>query len=165
MALDALCAFHPDRPAECACARCGTFICVGCTVSDCLCPECRTLLHREGTPWTTQEHARARARSAIRWASWLLRAVLVSLLISLPLLTQGGKSAVAFTRPVAVALITTAVLLGVGASLSAVLGYLASRRGRPGPAIPGVVPLPTAAALALGGALPLFVVVIYLVRG
>lgn len=158
----AACAFHADRPAAIECARCGTFVCVGCIVSGELCAPCRTRLHRDGTPWTGPEFARARARRALRYATWALRGTLALLLCALWGL--GTRAAAPLWRHLWSTLLGTAVLLGLTASTAAILGYLASRRGRPGPAVAGVVPGWVAVSVFGGGLVPAVVIALFWFR-
>lgn len=149
------CAEHADRPAVRTCARCGSFICSGCIISGELCPTCKGRLLKAGVPWSPHERARAAARKARRWSGRLLRTMAVA----------GGGGSVAwagvgagslpgFMRPFGSALLLLAGLLGVGAAVSAALGWRHSERGRPGPAVPGVYPAGVAATMAALGLAP-----------
>jgi hypothetical protein len=149
MTLSAACAAHPDRPAQGICGRCGTFICIGCTVSGDLCTTCRSLLHRDGVAWTDEEKARARARTAIKWSIRSVRLLLGAA-------GSGALCVVAATRGtlppwtlnLGWTLLALALVSGLVAAAGAVRGYLASREGRPGPAVAGVVS--GGAALTIG---------------
>ena len=155
MTVSAACATHPDRPAQGVCGRCGTFICTGCTVSGDLCGPCRTLLHRDGVPWSDEEKARATARSTLKWsvrAIRLLFATAATGALSLAAARQGAMPA--FGERLGWGLLIVAVAAGLGALAGSIRSYKASVAGRPGPAVRGVVPLPTALTIALIGAAP-----------
>ena len=166
MTPSASCAVHPERRAEGVCARCGTFICTGCTVSGDLCGPCRSRLHREGVAWTDEEKARAFARRSLRRSALAVRLLLGGA-------TAGALTLVAAERGLVPewfarggwGLLVFALLAGIAATIGAVVGYRASNRGRPGPAVEGVVPLATALTIGVIGAAPLILgIVVALTR-
>ena len=146
----AICAYHPEREAARACARCGTFVCGGCLVGGDLCEDCKRRLLREGTPWSPAEKARADARRRIRQAERLLRVELIlgaTAAVVLVAVTTGA--APSLLRPVGTALWAAAATAGLGVAVAAGLSWRGSERGRPGPAVAGVVSF--GEALLLGG--------------
>lgn len=157
----AACAHHPDRPAERACTRCGTFVCVGCIVSGDLCTTCKSRLLREGVPWSDHEKARASARRCLGIATWTLRFSLsfgggaVVLLAALP----ETLAWIAWTAGI------ISAVLGVLTAGVAGYGFARSRAGRPGPAIQGVFPPSVAAMMVVTGLLPVGLGVFALLRG
>lgn len=148
------CAFHEDRAAARACARCGTFVCQGCTVSGDLCHDCKRILLREGTPWSPAERARAAARVGRRRASFALRTALGLGLAAL--VATWGSSAGHLPEGAALArgLGGACAVVGVVGATLAGLAWRRSEAGRPGPAVAGVVPALTAATLAALGLAP-----------
>ncbi len=151
----AACISHPERPAARACARCGSFVCSGCLVRGEICLDCKTLLNREGVPWSGPEKDRALARRCLRWGTWMLRGVFgFGGAGALVLGAWTAGIAPQLLRWVAFGLIGVAVLSGLGAAAAALLGYQRSRRGQPGPAVPGVFPAPAAALMVGVGLVP-----------
>ena len=151
----AVCALHPDRAAARACVRCGTFACGGCLVGEDLCTECKRRLLREGTPWTPQEKARAVARTRIRRAERLLRFELIlGALATVVLVAVAGGGLPAGLRPVGLGMWLIAASLGIVVAGNALSSYQNAQRGRPGPAVSGVVSLAEAVQFVSLGALP-----------
>ncbi len=159
--MQAACAHHPERPAERTCARCGTFVCVGCIVSGDLCMSCKSRLLREGVPWSTHEKARASARRCLRIGTWTLRLTL----------SFGGVAVVLLSLLPESARWIGWVFGGVCAALGAVtvgfaaVGYRSSLRGRPGPAVQGIFPASLAAMMVVTGLFPVGLAVFALIRG
>ncbi len=158
------CAAHPDRPAASACARCGTFICVGCTISGDLCAPCRSRLHREGVAWTDEEKSRARARWSLKWSLRAIRLLLGSAGAGALCVVSAVRGA---TPPwfahVGWSLLAVAVVAGLVAAGGAVRGWRASNAGRPGPAVAGVVSPGTALTIGIIGLAPAVLGVVLLV--
>lgn len=151
MLTDAPCANHSDRRAEIVCARCGTFVCQGCVVSGDLCAECKTRLLRDKTPWTAEEKARASARACLRWSHRLVTPVLVSSGAGLFLHLAAGDG-VRLAAGLGVVFLVAGALFGAAMIGLAGRGYVTSERGRPGPAVPGIVSKGSATFLAAVGA-------------
>ena len=150
------CASHPERQADRICARCGTFVCPGCLVSGDLCVPCKTLLMKQGVPYSAQEKARAAARRLLRLGTWMVRLVFS---------TGGACSVVLFggaagyfppsARVLGLILGGLSTLFGLGAVVSGVWALERSQRGRPGPAVDGVVPVSSGLLLLGIGLVPL----------
>jgi len=150
----AVCANHSDRPAARACARCGTFVCSGCTVSGDLCHDCKRILLREGTPWSPEEVARAAARRGRRRAGASLRLTLGLGLAAGLAGWASGTGRIGAGPGLGQGLAVACVLAGAVASSLAGFAWWQSEQGRPGPAVAGVVPGRTAAILAGLGLAP-----------
>lgn len=151
----AVCAQHPERAAARACARCGAFTCAGCLIGEDLCTECKRRLLREGTPWTDQEKARASARRRVRAAERMLRGELVlGGLATVVLVTVASGTLPAALRPLGLGLWALAALMGFAVAASATDAWRQGQRGRPGPAVAGVVSAGEAAQFVVLGALP-----------
>ncbi len=154
--MESYCIRHPDRPAELACARCGDFICSGCVVSGDLCTVCKSRLFREGVPYSGEEKARATARSCRRLAERATQLLFasggVAVLLRMSVLSGLIPSALGSLAVVAAVL---SVLFGLAAAVLALVGMRASRRGQPGPALPGVFPPAYALTVIALGVLPL----------
>jgi len=115
-------------------------VCRGCLVGDDLCEECKRRLLREGTPWSPAEKARADARHRIRFAERLLRVELAlgaGAALVLVVVTTGA--APVFLRPAGTALWMLAVVAGLVVAGATGSSWRSSERGRPGPAVSGVV--------------------------
>lgn len=138
------CVSHPDRPAARACARCGDFVCSGCLVSGDLCSSCKTLLNRQGVPYSPEEKARASARRCLSratrgiWSLFGLALAVVALLFFF-----GGGAHAALVRLLALVLAGLGVVLGLAVASLSTWGLSRSRAGRPGPGVAGVFPLLT----------------------
>ncbi len=164
MTPSAACAAHPDRPAVGTCARCGTFICVGCTVSGDLCGPCRSRLHVDGVAWTDEEKHRAVARRSLKWSLRAIRLLLGAAGSGALCVVAAVRGAVPpFFQQVGWTLLVVAVLAGIGAAVGAVRGYRASNAGRPGPAVAGVVSLGTAVTIGGIGLAPAILGVVLLI--
>ncbi len=157
MTTDPACAAHPDRTAQGTCARCGTFICVGCTVSGDLCGPCRSFLHTEGVAWSEEEKARARARAALKWSVRAVNLLLGASAAGALALAAGRRGMIpGWGVGVGWALLGFAVVAGLAASVGVARGYLDSVAGRPGPAVGGVIPWSTALSIVVIGLAPAF---------
>ncbi len=151
----AICVHHPERAAARACARCGGFVCSGCLVGDDLCEDCKRRLLREGTPWSPAEKARAQARRWGRTAERLLRVELfLGAVAALILVAVTIGAAPPVLRPVALADWVLTSVAGLGVAVAAAQSWRWSERGRPGPAVSGVVRTIDAVPLVLLGLLP-----------
>lgn len=150
---DARCANHPDRPAERACARCGTFVCSGCVVSGDLCLSCKSLLMKEGVPYSPQEQARAQARRSRRVARRAQGLVIVLATVGLGLTVAASPTALSVARGLA----HIAALCGLVSALWGGHAYWRSAAGRPGPGVSPLVSLGELGGWCLVGLLPLAV--------
>ncbi|MCP4869762.1 MAG: hypothetical protein GY898_13705 [Proteobacteria bacterium] len=133
-----------------ACARCGTFVCTGCIVSGDICVQCKSLLFREGVPWSDAEKARKAARDCIRRGRWAVR-LLFSFGAAAVLLIIGAAGGALPTQAAAAGSILGGFSAGFGLAAMgfAGWGFRRSRQGRPGSAVEGV--FPGAAALMMAG--------------
>ncbi len=149
------CSVHSDRPAVLACARCGSFVCDGCVVSDELCADCRTRLLREGIAWGTAERGRQRARKLLRGADLSVRALSVVGSVGLALVAFGFEGSLPPPAArVGQALLLLAGAFGLAAAVFAAMGYRSSELGRPGPGVDGVVTRPILVFFVGVGVLP-----------
>ncbi len=126
---------------------------------------CKSLLFREGVPYSEQEKARALARRYRRIGERLLQLLLFSggsaVLIRMALLAGALPGPSRWLVPLFAG---SSLLAGLVASMLAVLGLRQSRRGQPGPAVPGVFPLPYAVAMCIVGLVPTMLAVLALSR-
>jgi hypothetical protein len=155
MSLEAHCVHHPTRLAARACARCGSFICSGCIVSNDLCSECKALLNRQGIPYSPDEVSRATARKCFRWARrgvQLLFAVGVTMIGFLFFTGSAILQGASVVTTVLLGVLSIGIGIGV-AGLSS-WGLLKSESGRPSASVAGVFPRTTAAFFILVGVSP-----------
>ena len=165
MTLEAHCVHHPTRLATRTCARCGSFVCSGCIVSGDLCSECKSLLNRQGIPYSSDEIARATARKCFRWARRGVQLLFVLGVTMIGFLFLAGSEVL---QGVFVASTLLLALLGIGVGMGvaglSIWGLLKSERGRPSVSVAGVFPRTTAAFFILVGVSPVLCAVV-LIQG